>query len=62
MLKIYTTLAAQLASLRKDEKGVTALEYSVIAAVMIVTGLVGFGAVGTNLAALMGNVVAALQD
>jgi pilus assembly protein Flp/PilA len=56
MLKIYTTLAARLASLRNDEKGVTALEYGVIAAVTIVVGLAAFNVVGTNLATVFADV------
>jgi Flp pilus assembly pilin Flp len=46
MLKACTFLAAHLAALRANEKGVTALEYGVIAAVTIVVGLAAFGAIG----------------
>jgi pilus assembly protein Flp/PilA len=40
MLKAYTLVRSRLATLRRDEKGVTAIEYGVIAAVIIVA-LVG---------------------
>lgn len=36
MLKMYTFAQSRLATLRRDEKGVTALEYGVIAAAIIV--------------------------
>lgn len=49
-----------LSSAMTDRKGVTALEYGVIAAATIVVGLAAFGEIGTNLATLFGNVKTAL--
>ena len=43
-----------------DRKGVTALEYGVIAAATIVVGLAAFGTIGTTLATIFGNVKTAL--
>lgn len=63
MLTIYTTIASRLAALRKDEKGVTALEYGIIAAAVIVTGLASFSEIGPRLAgvftSIRGNLPAA---
>jgi pilus assembly protein Flp/PilA len=49
MVKAYSFVRSRLGALRRDEKGVTALEYGVIAAVVIVVGLATFNLVGTNL-------------
>lgn len=46
MLKLYTYAVAQLSTLRKDEKGVTAIEYGLIAgaiAVAIIAVLLALG-------------------
>lgn len=43
-----------------DRKGVTALEYGVIAAATIVIGLAGFGAIGTDVANIFTNVAGKL--
>lgn len=49
MLKAYTFVRSRLATLGRDEKGVTALEYGVIAAVVIVMGLATFMSIGGTL-------------
>lgn len=36
MLKVWTYVSSRLAALKRDERGVTALEYGVIAAFIIV--------------------------
>jgi len=56
---IQYTLAT-LASASADRKGVTALEYGVIAAATIVVGLAGFGAIGTDVATVFTNVAGLL--
>jgi len=43
-----------------EHKGVTALEYGVIAAATIVVGLAAFGTVGTDLALIVKNITAQL--
>lgn len=43
-----------------DRKGVTALEYGVIAAATIVVGLAAFGTIGTSLSTIFGNVKTSL--
>jgi pilus assembly protein Flp/PilA len=49
---VWTLMSAALA----DRKGVTALEYGVIAAVTIVVGLAAFATIGTDLAAKFASV------
>lgn len=44
-----------------DRKGVTALEYGVIAAATIVVGLAAFGTIGTALAKIFTNVQTTLS-
>ena len=61
-LKAHTFLAARLAALRSDEKGVTALEYGVIAAITIVVGLAAFGAIGGLLGDTFGSIRNSLQQ
>lgn len=60
MLKAYTYVTSRLATLRTDEKGVTALEYGVIAAVTIVVGLATFNLIGPQLATTFDTVYTAL--
>ncbi|BBK31527.1 Flp pilus assembly pilin Flp [Stella humosa] len=47
-------------ALRRDERGVTALEYGVIAAVVIVVGLATVSTIGTQLAAVFTSISGAL--
>lgn len=61
MLKAFTSIAARLSALRSDEKGVTALEYGVIAAVTIVVGLAAFGTIGDLLDGTFGSISSSLQ-
>jgi pilus assembly protein Flp/PilA len=49
MLQAYSFVRSRLGALRRDEKGVTALEYGVIAAVVIVVGLAAFTTIGPTL-------------
>jgi pilus assembly protein Flp/PilA len=49
MLKAWTYVAARFSALRSCEKGVSALEYGVIAAVTIVVGLAAFSTIGGQL-------------
>lgn len=60
MLRIYTTIAAQFAALRKDEKGISALEYGVLGAVIIVGLGAAFAGLIPALTATVGEIVAAL--
>lgn len=65
MLKMYTTIAAQFAALRKDEKGISALEYGVLGAVMIVgiaAAFVGPGGLLGGLETAIGRIQDALND
>ncbi|WP_439579391.1 Flp family type IVb pilin [Elioraea sp.] len=62
MLKVYSLVQSHLAALRRDEKGVTALEYGVIAAVVIVIGLATFLTIGETLDGVFTEVNTALQD
>ena len=48
MLELFTTLLL----LRKDTRGVTALEYGLIAAVMAAVIIAAFGLLGTDLSSL----------
>ncbi|TQF76615.1 Flp family type IVb pilin [Elioraea sp. Yellowstone] len=49
MVKAYRVVRSRLAALRRDEKGVTAIEYGVIAAVIIVALVGVLTAVGTGI-------------
>lgn len=60
MLKAWTYVSARLSALRSDEKGVSALEYGVIAAVTIVVGLAAFSTIGTQLASTFGSISGSL--
>ena len=42
--------------LKTDKRAVTALEYGLIAAAVVVTGLAAFGGIGTKLATTVGNI------
>lgn len=61
MLKAYSFVQSRLVALRRDEKGVTALEYGVIAAVVIVIGLATFLSIGTTLDGVFQTVNSSLQ-
>lgn len=50
MLEDVKTVWAMMSAALSDSKGVTALEYGVIAAVTIVVGLAAFATIGTDLA------------
>jgi pilus assembly protein Flp/PilA len=62
MLKAYSVVRSCLAALRRDEKGVTALEYGVIAAVVIVVGLATFMSIGETLDNVFTSINQGLQD
>jgi pilus assembly protein Flp/PilA len=49
-----------LTSLRADIRGVTALEYGMIAALIAVVAITGFTAVGTSLSTVLSTVSSAL--
>jgi pilus assembly protein Flp/PilA len=61
MVKVYSFIRSRLGALRRDEKGVTALEYGVIAAVVIVVGLATFMTIGTTLDGVFTTVKNSLQ-
>ena len=61
MLKAYCVVRSRLAALGRDEKGVTALEYGVIAAVVIVVGLATFMTIGDTLNGVFTSVNTGLQ-
>jgi pilus assembly protein Flp/PilA len=62
MVKVYSFVRSRLGALRRDEKGVTALEYGVIAAVVIVVGLATFMTIGTTLDGVFQNINLGLQN
>jgi len=62
MVKTYSFVQSRLAALRRDEKGVTALEYGVIAAVVIVIGLATFLSIGETLDGVFTRVNTSLQS
>ncbi|WP_114377579.1 Flp family type IVb pilin [Elioraea thermophila] len=49
MLKAWTYVSSRLAALKRDERGVTALEYGVIAGVLIVALVTAFNLLGDRL-------------
>lgn len=50
-----------LAKLRSDEKGATVIEYALIAALVAVVAIVGFGAIGNNVAETTNKVANAIK-
>ena len=50
-----------LAKLRSDEKGATVIEYALIAALVAVVAIVGFRAIGTNVAQTTNTVANAIK-
>ncbi|HET6607547.1 MAG TPA: Flp family type IVb pilin [Rhodopila sp.] len=57
---MFSNLKTIVRALLADRKGVTALEYGVIAAATVVVGMVAFGGIGTDLAKIFGNVKTAV--
>ena len=60
MLKLVVFVQNSLAELRRDDRGVTAVEYGLIAALIAVVIAVAVGAVGGQLNTIFGNVRTAL--
>ncbi|WP_337876690.1 Flp family type IVb pilin [Elioraea sp.] len=61
MVKAYRVLGSRLAALRSEEKGVTAIEYGVIAAVIIVALVAVLEGVAGGLTAAFTDVATALS-
>ena len=59
-MSIFNTMLAAVRTVGSDEKGVTAVEYGVIASVIVVACLVAFQLVGTNLNTLLASISGAL--
>lgn len=49
MLKVWTYVSSRLAALKRDERGVSALEYGAIAALILVAIIAALGTIGTSL-------------
>ena len=62
MVKTYSFVQSRLSALRRDEKGVTAIEYGVIAAVIIVALVGVLSGVAGGLGATFNAVVTALNS
>ena len=62
MLKLYTHAVAKLSSLRKDEEGVTAIEYGLIAGAIAVAIIAVLLALGGDIEQLFSDTSAALQQ
>lgn len=62
MPTVFNFVRSRLGALRRDERGVTALEYGVIAAVVIVIGLATFLTIGETLDGVFNNVNTSLQS
>jgi pilus assembly protein Flp/PilA len=61
MLRAYSLVQSRLGALRRDEKGVTAIEYGVIAAVIIVALVGVLGGVAGGLETAFNAVATALS-
>lgn len=61
MLKLYVILDQKIDQLRKSEKGATAIEYGLIAALVSVAGIVALEAMGTSLSAMFTSVASKLD-
>lgn len=62
MLKLYTHAVAHLNSLRKDEEGVTAIEYGLIAGTIAVVIIGTLVIMGDDISSIFGKVSSALKD
>ncbi len=62
MLKLYTYAVSQLNSLRKDEEGVTAIEYGLIAGAIAVAIIAVLLSMGEEIFNLFTSVETALED
>ena len=62
MLKLYTYAVARLSSLRKDEEGVTAIEYGLIAGAIAVAIIAVLLALGGDIEDLFEKTSGALQQ
>jgi pilus assembly protein Flp/PilA len=56
MKRLYVSAQSMLWSLKNDLKGVTAMEYGLLAATTIVVGLASIGAIGGNLATVFATI------
>lgn len=61
MLKAWTFVSSRLAALKRDERGVTALEYGVIAAFIIVAIIAVLPGISTALTSAFTSISTALQ-
>lgn len=62
MLKAWTNVSSRLAALKRDERGVSALEYGVIAALIIVVAAGAISGVGTWLTNTFTNIASGLPS
>ena len=60
MMRLYVLAQSTLWSLKNDLKGVTAMEYGLLAATTVVVGLAAIAGIGTNLATVFAKINTAL--
>ncbi|MCS6920477.1 MAG: Flp family type IVb pilin [Elioraea sp.] len=60
MLKAWTYVSSRLAALKRDGRGVSALEYGIIAALIIVVAIAAITQVGQDLSSTFNRVANAL--
>jgi pilus assembly protein Flp/PilA len=60
MVRLYVFAQSKLWSLKNDLKGVTAMEYGLLAATTVVVGLASIGVIGTSLATVFAKINTAL--
>jgi pilus assembly protein Flp/PilA len=60
MTRLYVFAQTRLMSIRDDLKGVTAMEYGLLAATTVVVGMAAIAGIGTHLATIFASINTAL--
>jgi pilus assembly protein Flp/PilA len=61
MMRFYVAARCRLANIRDDLKGVTAMEYGLLAATTVVVGMAAIAGIGTHLATVFASINTALS-
>jgi pilus assembly protein Flp/PilA len=56
MIRLYSYSYCKMLALKNDRKGVTAMEYGLLAGTTVVVGLAAIAGIGTSIATIFGKV------
>jgi pilus assembly protein Flp/PilA len=56
MIRFYSYAYCKMLTLKQDRKGVTAMEYGLLAGTTVVVGLAAIAGIGTSIATIFGNI------